>query len=226
MPYIAHGSGEQSSIYELACIKNKDFDCRAFADEFSKEKEDDPEYYRQWNECPFQNKEKRKLFTGSLEDFQVNEAKNIDLQHIQDLLTEKDTLTSKVSEMSNSLLKAVEEIAILQTDNEFLRTENSKLSESELLNDNDSVRLQVIDLNKKINEYYEPEIRKVQLVADKQLDILNAVISKTNSLLTELTQFLPTYAKGYGDVQKKIQDFKGYLETMRATPKDNILRGS
>jgi hypothetical protein len=209
--FVSQGDHDQQheDIYGLPCIKNPDFDCRAFADQFSEEKKDDPEFYRQWNECPFQNKEKRKLF--------INRLENLNLHPKQDLLTEKGTLTSKDSEMPNPLLKTLEEISILQTDNEFLRTENNKLSESALLKENDSVRLQVIELEKKINEYYEPEIKKVQLVADKRFNILNEVISKTNTLFGNLKQNLPTYAKGYGDMLKQIEEFEGYLQIIIKT---------
>jgi DNA repair exonuclease SbcCD ATPase subunit len=168
---------------------------------------------------------------------QLKQAKQ-KLEPMQDLLTEKDTLTSKVSEMGNSLVERDHKIATLETDNAYKDEVIKKLSESELsklnseiLKESDALHLELTEKSKVISDY-EHDIEKVEALNEVQQRKTTEVISETRKMLRELRQYCPrlqiinldptnhpmqTYIL---TVQKKIEQFEGYLKTM--TPKDNL----
>jgi len=163
---------------------------------------------------------------------------NAKLEPMEDLLTEKETLTSKVSEMGNSLVERDHKIATLETDNAYKDEVIKKLSESELsklnseiLKESDALHLELAEKSKVISDY-ELDIEKVEALNEVQQRKTTEVISETRKMLRELRQYCPrlqiinldptnhpmqTYIL---TVQKKIEQFEGYLKTM--TPKDNL----
>lgn len=146
------------------------------------------------------------------------ELQNIKKPH-EELLSEKNTLELRVSNMGNVLLERDEKIAILETDNEQLRMQITKLSESELLKENDGLYLKVTDMQNKLDDY-ELEVKKSEALREKERQILNGVVSQTNSVFGEFKRFLPTSLDPYDiqqylkAMQKKIVDFEGYLNTV------------
>jgi len=163
---------------------------------------------------------------------------NAKLEPMEDLLTEKETLTSKVSEMGNSLVERDHKIATLETDNAYKDKVIENLSESELsklnselLKESDALHLELAEKSKVISDY-ELDIEKVEALNEVQQRKTTEVISETRKMLRELRQYCPrlqiinldptnhpmqTYIL---TVQKKIEQFEGYLKTM--TPKDNL----
>ena len=182
------------------------------------------EIYRLANLLDVGNKEKDKLTRQ--------------LQPLQGLLTEKGTLNSKVFEMGNSLVEANHKIATLETDNAYKDKVIENLSESELsklnselLKESDALHLELAEKSKVISDY-ELDIEKVEALNEVQQRKTTEVISETRKMLRELRQYCPrlqiinldptnhpmqTYIL---TVQKKIEQFEGYLKTM--TPKDNL----
>jgi len=148
----------------------------------------------------------------------VKELENIKKPH-EELLNEKNTLESMVSDMGNALLERDEKIAILETDNEQLRIQVTKSSESELLKENDGLRLKVIDMQNKLDDY-GLEVKKLEALREKERQTLNEAISKTNSVFGDFKRFLPTSLEPYDiqqyikNMQKKIEAFEGYLTTI------------
>lgn len=160
------------------------------------------------------------------------------LEPMEDLLTEKATLASKVSEMGSSLVERDHKIATLETDNAYKDEIIKKLSESELsklnseiLKESDALHLELAGKSKVISDY-ELDIEKVEALNEVQQRKTTEVISETRKMLRELKQYCPrlqiinldptnhpmqTYIL---TVQKKIEQFEGYLKTM--TPKDNL----
>lgn len=148
------------------------------------------------------------------------------IQPMQDLLTEKGTLTSKVSEMENALVEREHKIATLETDNAYKDEMIKKLSESEILKENDALNVELVQKRKLVTNY-EFEIQKLEAVREKERQTFNEVISKTMSVFREFRQFVPSdlrtcqqcinvielehYIK---NIQKKIENFEGYLQTM------------
>jgi DNA repair exonuclease SbcCD ATPase subunit len=161
-----------------------------------------------------------------------------ELEPMEDLLTEKATLASKVSEMGNSLVERDHKIATLETDNAYKDELISKLSESELsklnseiLKESDALHLELADKSQVISDY-ELDIEKVEALNEVQQRKTTEVISETRKMLRELRQYCPRLQITNLDptnhpmqtyiltVQKKIEQFEGYLKTM--TPKDNL----
>jgi hypothetical protein len=148
--------------------------------------------------------------TGELEEARTGK---------EDLLSVKSTLESRVSDMTNTLLERDAKIAVLETDNEQLRTQIAELSENEVLTENDSLRVQ---LNEKIKLIDDTrfEIEKLEALTQKQRQTIDEVISKTKSTFREFRQFLPTSLEPYAiseyikNAQKKIEQFDGYLDTV------------
>jgi hypothetical protein len=137
----------------------------------------------------------------------------------EDLLSVKSTLESRVSDMANTFLENRDKIVALETDNEQLRAENAKLSENEVLTENDSLRM---ELNEKIKLIDDTrfEIEKLEALTQKQRQTIDDVISKTKSTFREFRQYLPTSLEPYAiseyikNAQKKIELFDGYLDTV------------
>lgn len=138
---------------------------------------------------------------------------------IEELLKDKNTLESRVSDMGNTLLERDEKIAVLETDNEQLRIQVTKLSENELLKENDGLHIEVTNMQNKLNDY-GLEVKKLEALRDKERLTLNEVLSKTNSVFRDFKQYLPTSSEHYDieqyikAMQKKIEQFEGYLATI------------
>lgn len=134
----------------------------------------------------------------------------------KNLSNERDTLNSKVSDMENTLLERDKKIAILETDNAYKDELISKLSESELLSENDALHL---ELNQKIklNKEYTLEINKLEALIEKDQQTLNDVISQTKKVFRDFNESVPAWMIALPfvvNVQKKIKDFEGYVQTI------------
>jgi hypothetical protein len=148
------------------------------------------------------------------------------LEPMQDLLTERDRLKSEVKGLKNGILERDEKIAILQTDNGYkdavikdLCEKISKLSESELLKENDDLHLQLTQKEKVIRDYAN-EIEKLEALNETQQRKTTEVISETRKMLRDFKQYLPTTLEPYDistyikNVQKRMEQFEGYLNTI------------
>ena len=160
----------------------------------------------------------------------AKELYNIKKPH-EELLNEKGTLELKVSGMGNALLERDGKIAVLETDNEQLRIQVTKMSENELvkensefLKENDGLRIEITDLKNKLVDHAN-EIEKIEALGEKNIKDLMEVISKTNSVFRDFKQYLPaSYAPHDIDeyrkaMQTKMNQFEGYLVTMNPTRK-------
>lgn len=138
---------------------------------------------------------------------------------IEDLLKEKSILELRVSDVANSLLERDGKIAVLETDNEQFRAQIAKLSENELLTENDSLRVQLIGKGKLIDDY-TLEIEKLEALTQKQRQTVDDVISKTKETFREFKQVIPAWLEPHGlhgtveTFLKKINYFEGYLNTV------------
>jgi hypothetical protein len=134
----------------------------------------------------------------------------------EDLLNAKSTLESGFSNMKNALLERDEKIAVLETDNEQFRVQIAKLSENELLRENDSLHVQLNGKIKLIDDYAY-EVTKLEALLQSKDLIIAEVLSKTKDTFRDFKQFLPTSLEPY-DIQQytkamltKIIQFEGYL---------------
>lgn len=163
----------------------------------------------------------KKHLLNEIKAFESLKHENVNLKaQNEKLLTEKDTLKSRVSLMENTLLSRDKKIASLEVDNEQLRLNVEKLSESKLLDENDSLRTQLAQKNTLINEYKD-EIRKVEAVRQEELKLRHDVISKVSQMLRNFKEFAPStkleiyeaisYLKS---VRQHIENMEGYLKTI------------
>ena len=137
----------------------------------------------------------------------------------EDLLNGKSTLESRVFAMKNALLERDDKIAVLETDNEQLREKVEELSHDKLFELTQLQKVQLAQKDKQLSDY-ALEIKKIEALNEKQGQTINEIISKTNSTFRDFKQFLPTSLEAYDiqqyikAVQKKIEMFEGYLNTI------------
>ena len=142
------------------------------------------------------------------------------LQPMETYITKNEKVSNWRLHTANYLLRVLEERDALQTDNDFLTTQVKELSHDSLA---EKCAFLTVQLSKKGEEIVglKKDGEAKEALADKRTQTLNEVISKASSLFSELRQFVPLYAKGYADM---IENFEGYLKTMKATPKDSLER--
>ena len=137
----------------------------------------------------------------------------------ENLLTEKDTLKSRVSDLENTLLMRDEKIAKLERDNEQFKLKVEKLSESKLLDENDNLRNQLTQKNTLIDDY-KLEIRKLEALLEEELKPRRDVIKKVRKMLRDLKEYAPSTLEPYEaisylrGVRKTIESLEGYLNTI------------
>jgi len=150
---------------------------------------------------------------------EVNRKLNQIEKPMQDLYAERAELKVGLGNMQNVLLTKNTEIATLTTDNEQLREQVQKLSENTLLNENDSLRVQLIGRDTQIKEQND-EIQKLEALRDKKEMILKDILSRTGKMLREFKQYAPASLEPYEltaylkNVRKTIENFEGYLNTI------------
>jgi len=137
----------------------------------------------------------------------------------EDLLSAKSTFELKVSDMKNSLLARDEKIAVLETDNQQLRSEAERLQESKLLAENDSLRQRLEEFQLSLNQYAK-EIEKLDALNDKTDAKLKDVISQMARRLKQFKENLPIGSNPDEmnlyilTLKKAIDESQGYLITV------------
>lgn len=146
-------------------------------------------------------------------------------QPMNNLISQNDTLNSRCSKLSNTLLTKNEKIGELEVLVQGLKDQLANATESVYLKENDALRLELNKVNSLMAEATE-EIKKIQALADKRLITINDIIARVGSVFRDCRQYAPTsYAninpyelKTYiENVQKSMQNFEGYLQTIQAT---------
>jgi chromosome segregation ATPase len=146
---------------------------------------------------------------------------------MQELITEKNILNSRCTGLQNGLLESEEKIQTLETDNEYLRCQISKLSENEILKENDNLHIRLAEKDKTLDSR-RIEIEKLEALhtIDKQRQ--DQITSQFRKLLGDLEQFAPSklpincemcvssfdVSSFVKSMQKAIENLKGYLSTM------------
>lgn len=141
------------------------------------------------------------------------------LKPMEEIINAKEALTSEVSGMKNGLLERDEKIAILETDNVYKDQIIQKLSESEILKENDGLRLQLAQKGKLIIDY-DIEIKKLEALNEAEQGTTTRVISETRKMVRDFKENLPASLEPYDistyikNIQKRMEQFEGYLQTI------------
>jgi hypothetical protein len=130
-------------------------------------------------------------------------------------------LKGENAELKNGLLRETEKVALLEHDNDYLRSEVKDLSSDTLAEKISFQNVQLGTLRTQIEDY-KGEIEKLEALNTHKNATLNEVVLKVSKMLREFKQFLPQSVDSYAlkdylqSLQKKIDDFEGYINTVSA----------
>jgi len=144
----------------------------------------------------------------------------------EDLLSAKSTSELRVSDMKNALLERDEKIASLETDNGQLRKETEELSHERLFEENQLFKVQLGQKERQVADY-QLDVQKEQALREKAQEEKISVVKQTLKMLNEFKAFMPSDLKYCEQctqsfkvmdylrrVQKKIEQFEGYVNTV------------
>jgi hypothetical protein len=152
------------------------------------------------------------------------EKENKDLKlHIDALinnLKEKSNLESEMKNLKNALLERDGKIGKLETENVKKDELIKKLSESELLTENDGLHVELGKKNDLIVDYAN-EIKKLEALREKERQATRDIVLHVKATFKDFLQYAP---KSEYDIpaylttlRKIIGDFEGYLNTLVTT---------
>jgi hypothetical protein len=144
----------------------------------------------------------------------------------EDLLSTKSTLRLRVSNMENALLEGDKKIASLETDNGQLRKEIEELSHDRLFEENQLFKVQLSQKERQVANY-QLEVQKEQALREKAQEEKTNIVKQTLKMLNEFKAFMPSELKYceqctqsftvmdyLRNIQKKIEQFEGYVNTV------------
>lgn len=178
-------------------------------------------YYEELRKTVIQKDQDNKTLESYEKDLEkkLKQAKR-QLKPMESLIMEKEKLESKVSEMGNALLERDDTIATLNMNVDYLNGIIEERSEDKVFEENQLLKVKLGQAKQQIGDYVE-EIKKLDALIEKERLQKNELIMKVSQKLIDLKRYAPASLERYElttylrNVRKTIENFEGYLNTIR-----------